>query len=147
MLPKEPARLRVFVGPGFLEFSVITIDIVEKTNLIFLVYRSGAVDNQNRNSGDEVHLKIVFLAVHRGLDTLQIPAGVIAQHPGDKIGRILDANASMAEIADVLREQSWSICPVQVYVLRIREDDLPQAQRVRFAGLLPHHQVKRSYAF
>src|SRR5580698_3439076 len=47
-------------GQCFLEYGVITVDIVEKSNLIFLVYRSRAVNNQNRNSRDKVHLKIVF---------------------------------------------------------------------------------------
>ena len=36
---------------------------------------------------------------------------------------------------------------MQVDVLRIGEDDLHQAKGIRVAGLLPHHQVKRLYAF
>src|SRR5271155_2366316 len=88
----------------FIEFCVITIDIVEKPNLIFLVHRSRAVDDQNRNSRDEIYLKIVFLAAHRGLHPLQIPARIVSQQPSNKVLRLLDPNASVAEIADALRD-------------------------------------------
>src|SRR5580698_5435861 len=71
-------------GQCFLEYGVITVDIVEKSNLIFLVYRSRAVNNQNRNSRDKVHLKIVFFAVHRGLHPFQVPARIVSQHPGNE---------------------------------------------------------------
>src|ERR1700758_4416816 len=101
---KEPATLRMFCGQRFLKFCVIPIDVVEKTNLIFLVHCSRAVDNEDRNSRGEVHLKIVFLAVHRGLYSLQIPARVLSQHPSNEVGGLLDPNASVAEVADVLRE-------------------------------------------
>src|ERR1700756_3552786 len=52
--------VRTTGGQCFLEFCVITIDVAEKTNLRFLVRRSRAVDNRNRDSCDEVHLKIVL---------------------------------------------------------------------------------------
>ena len=144
---KEPAYLRMFCGQRFLQFCVIAIDIVKKTNLILLVHRCRAVDDENRNSRGKVHLKVVLIAVHRGLHPLQIPAGIVAQHPGNQVRRLLDPNASVAEIADVLLEQFRSICAVQVHVIRIGEDDFHQAQRIRVAGLLPHHQVKGFYAF
>ena len=115
-------------GQRFIQFCVITIDIVEKPNLILFVYRSRAVDDQNRNSRGEVHLKIIFIAVHRGLDALQIPARVVSQHPSNQVLGLLYPNASVAEIADILREQFRSICAMQVHVIRIGENDLHQAE-------------------
>jgi hypothetical protein len=43
----------MFCDQRFIEFCVITVDIVEKPNLIFLVHRRRAADNQNRNSRDQ----------------------------------------------------------------------------------------------
>src|SRR6202451_46222 len=98
---RKNSALWMSCGQGFIKFSVIAIDVVEKPNLIFLVHCSRAVDNHNRNSREEVHLKIIFLAVHRGLHPLQIPARIVPQYPGNEILRLLYPNASVAEIADV----------------------------------------------
>src|SRR5580704_17927024 len=76
-LVQGPLGLAINGGQRFVEVGVITIDIVEKTNLVFLVHCSRAVDNQNRNSRDEVHLKIVFLAVHRCLTLTQFPPRIV----------------------------------------------------------------------
>src|SRR5580693_10548669 len=78
----------------FIEFCIIAIDVVEKTNLIFLVHRSRAVDNQNWNSRGQVHLKIIFVAVHRGLHPLQIPARIVSQHPSHEVFGLLYSDAS-----------------------------------------------------
>src|SRR5262249_55986863 len=42
---------------------------------------------------------------------------------------------------------SGASVPCKVHVLRIGENDLHQAQRIRVAGLLPHHQMERPYSF
>src|ERR1700679_1039749 len=124
---RKNSALWMSCAQGFINFSAIAIDVVEKPNLIFLVHRSRAVDNHNRNSRDEVHLKIVFLAVHRGLHPFQIPARIVSQYPSNEVRRLLYPNASVTEIADVLREQSRSVCAMQVHVVWIGEDDLHEA--------------------
>src|SRR3974377_59811 len=53
----------------------------------------------------------------------------------------------MTQVAHVLPEKLGSVGPVEIYILRVGEDNLDQTERVRRARLLPHQQPARFQSF
>ena len=72
------------------------------------------------------------------------PSRIISQHPCRQSLGILDANATVTEIAPTLAEQRLRRRGVQVNILIIGKNKLDQAQRVFRPRFLPHHQFSRA---
>jgi hypothetical protein len=128
---------------SFFERRVIAIDIIEEPNLVFLVHSRRTVHDQNRDTRSEINLKVIVIAIHAGLHALQIPTGIVSKNPRNEISRLVHPNAAVTEIASILRKQFRLVRPVEIYIVRIRENDLYKTERIRWPWLLPHHQVPR----
>lgn len=49
---------------GFFEGRVISVNVVEETNLVFLVHCGRAVRDQNRDSRNKIHVNVFLIAIH-----------------------------------------------------------------------------------
>ena len=113
---------------GLLQGRVVAIDVIEKANLVFFVYRCRAVHDQNRDSRNQIDLNIFLIAIHGGFHTLQIPSRIVSKHPRDKIRGLVHSNAPVTEIAYVLRKQLRHIRPMEIHILRIGKNDLHKSE-------------------
>ena len=81
------------------QLRIVAIQVVVKMNLIVSGSKGGPVNDEYRYSLSEIHCDIVAAGLHGLLYTCERPAGIVAQGPGRELGRLFDANTSMAEIA------------------------------------------------
>src|SRR5262249_4413147 len=75
-------------------------------------------------------------ARHRTPDPFSRPLGFVAEHVRRERFRLVEANASVAEVALDAFEQLLQRRVVQIHVEMIREDELHAAERVAFARAL-----------
>ena len=80
---------------------------------------------------------------HRLADALFGPFGLVLQDETGQRHRLLDADAAVAEVAPVAREQLHGRRVMQVDVVVVRKDELDVAQRVLRAGPLADARAAR----
>ena len=84
----------------------------------------------------------LLFGVHRFLDTLRRPLGLVLQNIGSEFGGTFNADASMAQGTRKAIEQVVRRRIVKVDIVAIRKDELHQPQRVRCTGSVAKLVVK-----
>lgn len=80
------------------ERGILTVDVFEETDATVFEDNGGAIHDPNRNGVREYDTQR-FVAVHRSVNALFVPAEVFVQEPYGKRDRIFHSNTTMTEIA------------------------------------------------
>jgi hypothetical protein len=89
----------VALGKGSGQLRIVAIQVGIKMHLRVPVRESGPIQDEDWYARGELHGDIIAAGLHGLLDTLERPAGIVAQGPGRERSGLLDANTAMAEIA------------------------------------------------
>jgi len=118
---------RLLPRERFVQGPVVAVDVAHEVHDALRVDVHGVVEDHDPQALAKVHLRGA-IALHGPVDPLASPARIVPQHPLGQAGRVLEADAAVAEVPPGPREELLRGRAVHVDVLGVGKDELGQAQ-------------------